>query len=621
MSRTLNQKPTLQTMADVVKLNATFVRWVPTPSGGDDTAVIQGFLDTAETAGGGIVHLQAGTYRHTGLTIASLVALVGASEGATILRHSGGSITHGIKSKNYDALLTANNTQSTASGTPYGIRLENIRLEGNSASQAGTIHGIALWSFRTVLRNVYVYDTKSDGINWGGKPGTTTGSYPAGQVESVMENVWVRNTGGKGIYYYGPNDAYGDKIFITGATSTGLDTANMDYGYVHVYGCNQGAVLNGNTRIGHLETESNVNEGLINNVSGSQTNHISRLTAYNNWTSGTATSSNYSIVLNGALNIGDALVNTTGATGGGGVQITTGADHTTISNAKVTGTTGAGGLNGIFIAAAYCNITADVSAYSTGILSDFNHSQSRIIRARIAACPTGFYENGASSGNFYDITYNAGSSTYTPWTIAAGSRSFYNLVSYANIISNYQATPFGVDRVNSVLSSGEATMPRGEVQSNVTLTSGTVRLSYFTATKTETVNNIKGYTASTAAGATPTLCRLGLYSVDSSGNLTLVASCANDTTLFAATTTAYTKALSTPYLKVAGQRYAIGAIVVTGAAAPTTPASFFSGPGSEMTTTGPTEAAAFAGQSDLPASIPVGSLGTSSQKLYAVVTP
>jgi hypothetical protein len=164
-------------------------------------------------------------------------------------------------------------------------------------------------------------------------------------------------------------------------------------------------------------------------------------------------------------------------------------------------------------------------------------------------------------------------------------------------------------------------MPRGEVQSNVTLTSGTLRLSYFTATKTETINNIKGFTASTAAGATPTLCRLGLYSVDSSGNLTLVASCASDTTMFAATTTVYSRALSAPYLKVAGQRYAVGALVVTGAAAPTFPASFFSGLGAEMTTTEPTEAAALSGQTDLPASIMAGSLGASNQKMYAVVTP
>jgi hypothetical protein len=40
-----------------------------------------------------------------------------------------------------------------------------------------------------------------------------------------------------------------------------------------------------------------------------------------------------------------------------------------------------------------------------------------------------------------------------------------------------------------------------------------------------------------------------------------------------------------------------------------------------MTTTGPAEAATLSGQTDLPASITAGSLGTSSQKMYAVILP
>jgi hypothetical protein len=598
--------------------NSTFVQLAPAASGGDDTANLQPLLDALETFGGGELKLQKGLYRTTGLTIGSMVALVGATEGGTIIRQNA-SGNHAIQSKNYATLLAANNTQSAADGTPYGIRLEDLRIEGNGPGNTGIGHGIALWAFRCTLRNVYIYNVKGDGINWGGKPGTATGAYPAGQVESVIENVWVRLAGGKGIYYYGPNDARATNLFVVAAAGAGIDTSNMDYGYVHIYGCQQGMVINGNTRIEHLETENNLKEGLVANTQGSQTNYIGRLTAYQNWTDQTATSTDYAIVLNGGVNIGDALINTSGY--GGGLKITTGADHTTISSAKITGTGGGGALNGVFIAAAHAFINANVSNYTTGILSDFNHSESRTIRARIFSCPTGLYENGASSGNFYEISYKAGSSTYTPWTVAAGSKSFYNLTSYSSIVSTYIANPNGVNRNMSTLTNGEATMPRGEVQSNVTLTSGQVRLAYFTATKTETINNIKGFTASTAAAATPTLCRLGLYSVDSSGNLTLVASCASDTTMFATTTTAYTKALTVPYLKVAGQRYAIAALVITGATAPTSPASFFSGPGAEMTSTGPTESAALSGQSDLPSTITAGSLGSSSQKMYAAVTP
>ena len=44
---------------------------------------------------------------------------------------------------------------------------------------------------------------------------------------------------------------------------------------------------------------------------------------------------------------------------------------------------------------------------------------------------------------------------------------------------------------------------------------------------------------------------------------------ANDTALFAASNTAYTRSLTAPFSKVAGQRYAAGPLVVTAAATPT----------------------------------------------------
>jgi hypothetical protein len=54
----------------------------------------------------------------------------------------------------------------------------------------------------------------------------------------------------------------------------------------------------------------------------------------------------------------------------------------------------------------------------------------------------------------------------------------------------------------------------------------------FTARKTETVNNIAAFTGGTAAtGTTPTLCRMGVWQVNSDESLTLVGACTNDTTL------------------------------------------------------------------------------------------
>lgn len=110
---------------------------------------------------------------------------------------------------------------------------------------------------------------------------------------------------------------------------------------------------------------------------------------------------------------------------------------------------------------------------------------------------------------------------------------------------------------------------RNKFVANVaTLTTGTLALSYFTADKTETITTLTAYTGTTAAAATPTICRMGIYSVAANGNLTLVASTPNDTTLFAAASTSYPKALSVSLSKTAGQRYATGILVVSGTTMP-----------------------------------------------------
>jgi hypothetical protein len=172
----------------------------------------------------------------------------------------------------------------------------------------------------------------------------------------------------------------------------------------------------------------------------------------------------------------------------------------------------------------------------------------------------------------------------------------------------------------NLLTTGEETFPREFLNStsSVAPVSQQLRLVYFTARKSEITTAVKVYTGSTAAAATPTLCRIGLWSVDASGNLTLVASTANDTTLFAATSTAYPKSWSTPYSKVAGQRYAAGALVVSATTMPT-----FGGNSviySAEAVGVPVMAAALSSQSDLPASISAGSLSSSGQRIYAVIS-
>lgn len=167
---------------------------------------------------------------------------------------------------------------------------------------------------------------------------------------------------------------------------------------------------------------------------------------------------------------------------------------------------------------------------------------------------------------------------------------------------------------------GQDTMSRFDIAiASASVSSQSIRFTFFTATRDETVTRVEMFSGTTAAAATPTLIRMGLYTVADNGDLTLVASTPNDTTLFAATTTLYNKALSAPYAMVKGQRYAFGILVVTAVATPT-----FYGHSSIPVAVAlypPRLAAAFSGQADLPASIASASLIATNQAFYAAFLP
>lgn len=171
------------------------------------------------------------------------------------------------------------------------------------------------------------------------------------------------------------------------------------------------------------------------------------------------------------------------------------------------------------------------------------------------------------------------------------------------------------------LTSGESTMPRGQVSSSGVQvgSSQSLRLSYFMAKKTEVVTQIRLITGGTAAAATPTLCRAGIYSEAANGDLTLVGSFANDTALFAGASTVYTKTLTASFTKTAGVRYAVGILVVTATTLPQ-----FTGQTALNTTeatSAPRLTAAVSGQSDLPSSVANASLAGSGSRIYAAMIP
>lgn len=105
------------------------------------------------------------------------------------------------------------------------------------------------------------------------------------------------------------------------------------------------------------------------------------------------------------------------------------------------------------------------------------------------------------------------------------------------------------------------------VSGAITVGSGYIVLSTFTPLQDFTASNIS--MASTSAVTAGTLTRMGLFTWDdSTATATLVARTANDTTIFTAATTVYTRAFDTTggypasYTLKAGTRYAIGFICV-----------------------------------------------------------
>ena len=165
------------------------------------------------------------------------------------------------------------------------------------------------------------------------------------------------------------------------------------------------------------------------------------------------------------------------------------------------------------------------------------------------------------------------------------------------------------------LDDGEALMNRDIGMGGVTITSGALHLSYFTATKTETVTSIITATVETAA-ADNTLARIGVWSVNSEGGLVeLLASTANLASLWASTYSNVTRALQTPWNKVAGTRYAVGFLSVGG----TPPALIGLFPSAGLGRRNPRVNGIMFAQSDLPASASGFDISEDYRKIQAVL--
>lgn len=177
------------------------------------------------------------------------------------------------------------------------------------------------------------------------------------------------------------------------------------------------------------------------------------------------------------------------------------------------------------------------------------------------------------------------------------------------------------DAIQMLSLTGEETLPRENVSGSAALTTQGLYLSYFAARHTGTVTSVITQTTGTAAGATPTVARVGVYSVDpATGNITLIGSTTHNGSMWNTINTAYTQALSTPAAIVKGNTYATGVLIVSGAAMPTLAA----GPTTLIAANqalAPRMTGLVTGQSNLPASVVAGSITNTERNFYARLVP
>lgn len=170
------------------------------------------------------------------------------------------------------------------------------------------------------------------------------------------------------------------------------------------------------------------------------------------------------------------------------------------------------------------------------------------------------------------------------------------------------------------LTTGESAFPRTDaLATNISMTSQLLRLTYFTALKSEAITQVR-MNCIAAAAATPSLIRVGIWTAGLDGALiTQIAATTSDTTLLAANNTAYTKSFSASWDKVAGQRYGIGLLVVTAATAPQMQ-GHVGGFSPEMSIS-PRLNGQASGQTDLPSTLAVGSLTNTANRVYFALLP
>lgn len=177
------------------------------------------------------------------------------------------------------------------------------------------------------------------------------------------------------------------------------------------------------------------------------------------------------------------------------------------------------------------------------------------------------------------------------------------------------------------LDSGESNFPRQDIETVIAASNQEITGAVFNAAKAEDINTIEVTLWDTQFSGAPTLARVGVYEWNMDTDVgTLVASSANDTTLFQTSFTTYSIPLSTTWKKKRGKYYVIPILTVaSGVGGPPRflartayPAGSVAG---DVMAKKPRMIVRDSGHTDLPATLTSSALGGTGRAIYVAMIP
>ena len=553
------QVPTATGNGTASKWNST-VLLAPAPSGDTsgaaDTAAINALLATGGKVALGPSSATNPYWINATLVVPGFGSLAGAGEYATYIKMAANANL---------AAMVINDAYLYNSGTPYSgnpVTISDLTLDGNKAANSSAGDGIILLSYRSLVRDVYLTGIKGNGLTFSDT--NLTGTVIANSaVENRAVRVTIDNPGNRGVW-----------VKDTGTSGKVTD------GYL------TGCIVNSPGGDFAIRVERSAGWFISHN-------HV-----YGCSQGGIYLDQFWDTFLH------DNEVDGFGSNGGtntySGFQVQNvilGREGSIHDNQCSTNEISASTY-------AYYYVRCPAITVGISFHDNFAHKDSGAGVASVA------YQFIASTGGQFTVygMGNGAEGPTTPYTAGGGG------------VLNFADNPPGTASADDAQAVGAETMPALSItDQSVQFNSGDLALTYFTAPRGETVTQIKAGTGpSTPSGIT--YSAVGLYLVNGDGSLTLATSTANDTTLFSANWTNYSKSFQTPFQLTAGVRYALGVLMI-GNALP----GFY---GNWKLNTqyayagNPRKIANVTGQSSLPATISANApVVTRAVPIYAQVTP